>query len=274
MIVAGYSSYPRHFDYGKMREIADSVGAVLLADIAHISGLVATGNAPDVFKHCHIVTTTTHKTLRGPRGALVFALNKHGDKNLMEAIHQSTFPGFQGGPHNHTIGAIATALKEANSPAFKTYADMVVRNARQFAVSLQSLGYELFTHGTDNHIVLMNLRNKQIDGGRVEHLCNYLGISINKNTLKGDVSAVRPSGIRLGTPAMTTRGATEADFDKIAGFLHQAICYAVKANTFKKVSEYNEFITKMAKEDSELLRLKAEVEEFAGKLSYNNLSLE
>lgn len=257
-----------------MREIADKVGALLMADMAHIAGLICAGNAPNPFDYCHLVTTTTHKTLRGPRGALVFALKKHQDKSLIDMVNESTFPGFQGGPHNHTIGAIAVALKEANTPQFKAYSDQIVKNAKVFAEGLMKRGYKLFTDGTDNHIIMVNLRDKNVDGGKVEFLFNFLGISINKNTLKGDTNAKRPSGIRLGTPAMTTREAKESDFEQIAEFIHRGISYVVKANTFKKMSEYQAHIVKMVQEDKELLNLKAEITAFAEKFPFNNLAIE
>lgn len=273
LIMVGYSSYPRHFDYGKLREIADKVNAILVADIAHICGLVATGNAPNCFNHCHVVTTTTHKTLRGPRGAIVWALQNHNGASLIQAVNESTFPGFQGGPHNHTIGAIAAALKEASEEPFKAYAGQVIKNAKVLAEGLKKRGYDLFTGGTDNHIVMVNLRSKGIDGGRVEHLFNQLDISLNKNTLKGDQSAMRPSGIRLGSPAMTTRGLNEQHFDKIAEFLHDGIKIAIKNNHFKKASEYNANIIELAKSDKEVIKLREEIQNFAKSFPFDYLPL-
>lgn len=273
LIMVGYSAYPRHFDYKKLREIADKVNAILVADIAHICGLVATGNAPNCFEHCHVVSSTTHKTLRGPRGAIVWALQNHNGVSLINAVNESTFPGFQGGPHNHTIGAIATALKEASGEPFKAYVTQVVKNAKALAEGLKKRGYDLFTGGTDNHIVMMNLRSKGIDGGRVEHLFNQLDVSLNKNTLKGDSSAMRPSGIRLGSPAMTSRSLTEGHFDQIADFLHQGIQIATKNNSFKKNSEYNAHILKLAKEDKDLIQLRDEIHRFAKSFPFDYLPL-
>ena len=273
MIVAGYSSYPRHYDYKKMREIADKVGAILLADIAHVSGLIAAGLAPSPFEHCHIITTTTHKTLRGPRGSVVFAVKDFNGRNLIQEINEACFPGFQGGPHNHTIGAVATALKEANSDEFKAYQRQVLNNSRALADELMKNGIDIFTKGTDNHIVMVDLRSKKIDGGRVEYLFNNLNITINKNTIKGDVSALRPSGLRLGSPAMTTRDCTEKDFRFIANLIIRGVDFALKNNTFKKASEYNHTIDQKAKSDPELLALKQEVIDFAGKLPFNHLSI-
>jgi glycine hydroxymethyltransferase len=272
-MMIGYSAYPRHFDYVKLRQIADKVGAILVADIAHISGLVATGNAPNVFDHCHVVTTTTHKTLRGPRGAIVWALKNHHGQDLIGAINESTFPGFQGGPHNHTIGAIAVALREASTPAFREYGTQVIRNSRALAEALKRRGYDLFTHGTDNHIVMLNLRNKHIDGGRIETVFNQLDISVNKNTLKGDQSATRPSGVRLGSPAMTSRGFKEKDFEQVAEFLHRGITIALEANNYKKVSEFNAHIQEKGRHDETMAKLREEIREFAESFPFECLPL-
>ena len=257
-----------------MRQIADEVGAVLMADIAHIAGLVAAGVAPDPFPHCHVVTTTTHKTLRGPRGSLVFArkIDKDG-KNLFESINEATFPGFQGGPHNHTIGAIATALHEAASDEFVNYQRMVVHNARTLANALKARGVDIYTGGTDNHIVMVDLRSKQINGARVETLFNHLNITINKNTLKGDVSAQRPSGLRLGSPAMTTRQANDRDFELIADFIAEGIDQALVYNKLKKVADYNIRIKEAVETDAALIELKRKVVELARSLLFNNFQI-
>ena len=195
------------------------MGALLHADMAHISGFVATQMGPNVFDHCHIASTTTHKNLRGPRGALVFSHLKHGEKNLFNSINESCFPGIQSGPHNHTIGAICAALKEANSPEFKEYFQNIHKNACRLSTKLQEHGLNVFTGGTDHHILLVDLTNSGIDGGKFEFFLDRIGISVNKNTMKGDQNAFRPNGLRIGSSAMTTRGATESDFDKIAEFI-------------------------------------------------------
>jgi glycine hydroxymethyltransferase len=256
-----------------MREISDKVGAILMADMAHISGLVATGLAPSPFDHCHVVTTTTHKTLRGPRGALIIAQKNVNGRNLIQEINEAVFPAFQAGPHNHTIGAIATALKEANSEDFKQYQIQVLKNSRALADELMKKGFNIFTNGTDNHIVVVDLRTKNIDGERVEYLLNKLNITINKNTIKGDLSAFRPSGLRLGSPAMTVRGADEKDFRFIANLISEGVDFAIKTNTFKEVSEYNNAINEKVESDLDLQVLKKKVTDFAGSFPFNHLDI-
>lgn len=218
LLLIGGSAYTRDYDYGRMREIADSVGAILHSDMAHISGLVATKEANSPFDHCDVVTTTTHKTLRGPRSALIFA-----KKELIERIDFAVFPLLQGGPHNHQIAAVAVALGEAMRPEFREYIRQVKTNAVVLSETLQKLGYEIVTGGTDNHIVLVNVRAAGITGSKVEKLLEHVNISVNKNTIPGDTSAMNPGGIRLGTPAMTTRGLKEEDFVKVAMFIDRAI---------------------------------------------------
>ena len=210
MIVAGASAYSRLIDYERMRAIANVHDAYLLADMAHISGLVAGGVIPSPFPHCDIVTTTTHKSLRGPRGAMIFyrkGQRKPGQMYDLESkINFAVFPGLQGGPHNHTITALATALKQASSPEFKTYANAVLQNSLHFADELVKRGFTLVSGGTDNHLVVVDLRPNGMDGARVERVCELAGLTVNKNTVPGDKSALIPSGIRMGTPALTTRG--------------------------------------------------------------------
>ncbi len=226
LIVAGASAYARVIDYKRMRAIADQHGAYLLADMAHISGLIAGGATPSPFPHCDIVTTTTHKSLRGPRGAMIFfrkgvrkAAKSPAEKDVMydleSKINFAVFPGLQGGPHNHTITALATALKSCQSPDFKAYAQQTVSNSKAFAASLIKRGYSLVSGGTDNHLVLVDMRTHGLDGARVERICELAGLAVNKNTVPGDKSALIPSGIRMGSPALTSRGFDEADFDKV-----------------------------------------------------------
>ena len=223
LIVAGASAYARLIDYARMRKVADAHGAVLLADMAHISGLVAGGALPSPFPHCDVVTTTTHKSLRGPRGAMIFF--RRGEKkaaaggkpaeayDLETRINFAVFPGLQGGPHNHTIAALATALRQAASPRFADYARATVANAAAFADALtRTHGFTLVSGGTDNHLLLVDLRPLGLDGARVERVCELAGIAVNKNTVPGDTSALVPSGIRMGSPALTSRGFGEADF--------------------------------------------------------------
>ena len=227
LIVAGASAYARLYDYPRMRAIADSHGAYLLADMAHISGLVAGGAIPSPFPHCDVVTTTTHKSLRGPRGAMIFfrkgvraPAKKAGDKptlwDIEDKINFAVFPGLQGGPHNHTITALATALKQTMAPEFKGYVRQVMANSRAFAGALMGThGFTLVSGGTDNHLVLVDLRPSGVDGSRAERVCEVAGLAVNKNTVPGDKSAIVPSGIRMGTPALTSRGLDEADFKQV-----------------------------------------------------------
>jgi len=217
IIVAGFTAYPRKIDWQKFREIADKVGAYLIVDMSHISGLVAGGVYPSPFPYADIVTTTTHKTLRGPRSALIFA--KKDDRKLNEKINKAVFPGLQGGPHINQIAGVAVALKEAHSDEFKKYAEQVVKNAKTLADTLTNLGWRIVSGGTDSHLVLVDtwMNGKGISGKEASDRLEAEGIIVNKNTIPNDTrSPADPSGIRLGTPAETTRGKTEKDFDEIA----------------------------------------------------------
>ncbi|KHJ80046.1 glycine hydroxymethyltransferase [Oesophagostomum dentatum] len=203
-----------------------------MADMAHISGLVAAGLIPSPFEYADIVTTTTHKSLRGPRGALIFyrkgvrSTNAKGEKimyDIGDKINGAVFPGLQGGPHNHTISAIAVALKQCLSEEFVNYGKQVLANSQALAKRLMDLGYTLATGGTDNHLCLVDLRPSGIEGAKAEHVLDMAHIACNKNTCPGDVSAFRPGGIRLGTPALTSRGLKEKDFEKVADFIHEGL---------------------------------------------------
>ena len=213
-----------------MRKIADKVNGYLLADMAHVSGLVAAKVIPSPFEFADIVTTTTHKTLRGPRGALIFFRKgvrktlKSGEKemyDLEKKINDAVFPGLQGGPHDHQTASIAVALKEAMEPAFVDYQKQVLANCQVLITELKKLGYKIVTGGSDVHLVLVDFRPQKIDGGRVDHVLEKCGIAVNKNTCPGDVSAFRPSGIRIGSPALTSRNFKEQDFVKVAEFIHK-----------------------------------------------------
>jgi glycine hydroxymethyltransferase len=193
MIIAGASAYPRDWDYAAMRQIADKVGAYLMADIAHTSGLVATEEANNPFLYCDVVTSTTHKSLRGPRSGIIFF-----NKTLENAINNAVFPALQGGPHNHQIAALTVALKEASTEEFKEYIKQVKKNAVVLANTLIELGYEIVTNGTENHLVLWNARSTGISGAKLEKLLEMCEISVNKNSVIGDTSALNPSGVRLG----------------------------------------------------------------------------
>jgi glycine hydroxymethyltransferase len=219
LIVAGFSAYSRKLDFARFRQIADSVGALLMADIAHVAGLVAAGLYPNPVPHCHVVTTTTHKTLRGPRGALILATEEWGAK-----IDKAVFPGTQGGPLMHIIAAKAVAFKEALAPAFKTYQQQVVDNAQTLATSLQERGLRLVSGGTDNHLMLVDVRPLQVTGREAEDALQAVHITVNKNGIPFDPEPpVRTSGVRLGTPAVTTRGFGEQEMREVANLIDEAI---------------------------------------------------
>lgn len=275
VIVAGTSAYARTLDYKRFREIADSCGAYLMSDMAHISGLVAAGVTPSPFEYSDIVTTTTHKSLRGPRGAMIFyrkgvrKVTKKGKEimyDLDKRINFSVFPGHQGGPHNHTISALAVALKQASTPEFKEYQRGVVENARIFGEELTKRGFNLVSGGTDTHLILIDLSNLGIDGARLETILEKINIAANKNTIPGDKSALFPNGLRVGTPAMTTRGFGPAEFGKVAEYIDRAVKMAIglksqespdakdsraKLANFKQLCEESEHVTKLAEEVSE-----------------------
>ncbi|MDB5163861.1 MAG: glyA [Candidatus Saccharibacteria bacterium] len=233
LMFVGATAYPRIFDWEKLRAIADLCGAWLVADISHIAGLVVGGVHPSPVGHAHVITTTTHKTLRGPRGALILAngnpstpLTKveRTPENLPTLIDRAIIPGLQGGPHNHQTAAIAVALGEASTPAFKTYARQIVSNAGALAKELTKRGFNLVTGGTDNHLLLIDLTNKKVTGTEAETALGKAGITVNKNTVPFDPRPpFSPSGIRLGTPALTTRGLKEPQMLQIAEWIDQAI---------------------------------------------------
>lgn len=262
LIVTGASSYPRLIDTHTIRSTADSVNSILLYDMAHISGLVAAGVVPSPFDHADIVTTTTHKSLRGPRGAMIFYKKEYAD-----AINASVFPGHQGGPHNHTITALAVALKQAQSADFKEYQRQVLANSKQLATSLQDLGFELVSGGTDNHLMLIDLRPRQIDGGKVEKVLEAVSIAANKNTVPGDKSAMVPGGLRVGTPAVTTRGMKEVDMKTIASFIARGTDIAYNVLQKSPSRKLKDFINVFDAEHSEVLELKQSVQEFARKFN-------
>lgn len=217
MLICGGSAYPRDWDYKRFREIADKVGALLMMDMAHISGLVATNEHSSPFEYCDVVTTTTHKTLRGPRAGMIFCRND--GRGFTDKINFSVFPMLQGGPHEHQIGALASQLKEVATPEFKEYIQAVKANAAKLGEKLVEHGFDLATGGTENHLVLVDLRPFGITGSKMEKICDACCITLNKNCVPGDRSALSPSGIRIGANAMTTRGMKEVDFEWIADVL-------------------------------------------------------
>ncbi|KAH1622078.1 Cytochrome B translational activator protein cbs2 [Aspergillus fumigatus] len=294
LIIAGTSAYSRLIDYPRMRQIADAAGACLLSDMAHISGLVAAGVLPSPFPHSDIVTTTTHKSLRGPRGAMIFyrkgvrRTDKKGNKEMYDLenlINASVFPGHQGGPHNHTITALSVALKQAQTPEFKAYQETVLANAKALSERLGGpinnggLGYNIVSGGTDNHLVLVDLKNRGVDGARVERVLELCGVASNKNTVPGDQSALKPGGLRLGTPAMTTRGFQPEDFRRVADIVDRAVIITQKldkaakesaaAKGVKNPNTVKAFLDYVGEGDeiSEIVLLRKEVEDWVGTFS-------
>jgi len=276
LIVAGASAYSRLIDYERIRQIADKVDAYVLADMAHISGLVAAQVIPSCFPHSDVVTTTTHKSLRGPRGAMIFyrkgqkGTTKKGEPimyDIEEKVNFAVFPGLQGGPHNHTIGALATCLKQVNTPDFIEYQKQVLKNCSSLAQRLNSLGYSLVSGGTDNHLVLVDLKaSRGIDGARVERILELACIASNKNTIPGDTSALTPGGIRMGTPALTSRGFLEEDFSKVAEFFDRAVSIALKLKDTeqgKKLKGFKEMCAVGPTVHPELVELREDVMNFA-----------
>lgn len=229
MIVVGATAYPRQFDWKALKDIADRVGAFLLADISHIAGLIVGGEHPSPVGYADVITTTTHKTLRGPRGAMILCNGRPSTplqkvertrENFPTLIDRAIIPGLQGGPHNHQTAAIAVALKEASLPEFKTYAQQIVLNAKILAGRLLEHGFDLVTGGTDNHLLLVDLRRKGLTGAQAEKALDIAGITCNKNTIPFDPrQPFDPSGIRLGTPALTSRGMKEEEMKQIGDWI-------------------------------------------------------
>lgn len=261
MIICGGSAYPREWDYKRLREICDQNGSLLLCDMAHVSGLIAAKVLDSPFEYCDVVTTTTHKSLRGPRAGIIFF--RRDDRGFENLINMAVFPALQGGPHEHQIAGIATQFKEVMTPEFEQYAKQVVSNCQALAKCLMSKGYKLATDGTENHLLLWDLRPKGITGSKVEHACDLCHITLNKNAVMGDISALSPGGVRIGTPALTTRGFKEADFEKIGEYLDRVvkICIDVQAKVGKKLVDFKKEI----KSNEDLKMLSKEVNDFANK---------
>jgi glycine hydroxymethyltransferase len=255
LIFTGATAYPRIIDWKRLREIADLCGAFLVADISHIAGLVVAGAHPSPVGIADVITTTTHKTLRGPRGALILCNGnpstplknvERTKENLPTLIDRAIIPGLQGGPHNHQTAAIAVALREASQPGFKEYGQQIVKNAKRLAEKLNAKGYQLVTGGTDNHLLLIDLTNKGVKGIEAENALGLAGITVNKNTVPFDPRPpFDPSGIRLGTPALTTRGMKEAEMDQVADWIDKAI--GAKGNE-QKLAELHKAVTAFTKE--------------------------
>lgn len=265
-IIAGGSAYPRDWDYERFSTIAQSVGAYLLVDMAHISGLVAVGEAKNPFLYADVVTTTTHKSLRGPRSGMIFS-----KKHLSDQIDFAVFPSLQGGPHNNVISAVAVALKEASTPEFTKYIIDVKENAKLLGEGLMNLGYQLSTDGTENHLLLMNLREKGITGSKVEYILEKIHISVNKNTIIGDKSALSPSGVRIGLCAMTTRGLKTMHCHPLANLIHRAIVLG-KSIEYKKLVDFKRKVDSMFEEEgmNEFKQLQEDVLEFSSQFPFPN----
>ena len=260
LIICGASAYPRDFDYKEFRKIADINNSFLMCDMAHVSGLVATEEFNNPFEFCDVVTTTTHKTLRGPRSGMIFY-----KKELEADIDFAVFPGLQGGPHNHQIAGVATQLFEAQTPEFKDYIVQVKKNANTLAEQLLIKGYRLITGGTDNHLVLVDLKNKGISGSKLELICELVDISINKNSVYGDKSALNPGGVRIGTSALTTRGFKEDDFLKVADFIDECTILAqdIQTKSGPKLVDFKETLNATPELKKRLESIKSRVNTFA-----------
>ncbi|KAG8875805.1 Serine hydroxymethyltransferase, cytosolic [Tulasnella sp. 332] len=268
LIICGASAYPRDWEYEELRKTADSEGAFLICDMAHTSGLIASQELKSPFDYCDAVTTTTHKTLRGARGGLIFfRKDKKGSEDMEERVNAAVFPGCQGGPHNNTIAAIATSLKLVAQPEFKAYAKQVIANARVLGQTLISHGYSLQTDGTDNHLVLWDLRPLGLTGSKVEKVGDLVGITVNKNAVSGDTSAQVPGGIRLGTSALTSRSMTEDAMKQVAEFLHRAVQLSLalqKEAGSKMLKDFVRVATTGEGEGAKAIRqLRVDVQEFA-----------
>lgn len=274
LIIAGVSCYSRCLDYAKFRKVCDDNDAYLVSDMAHISGLVAAGIIPSPFEYSDVVSTTTHKTLRGPRAGVIFfrkgirRVKPNGDKimyDLENRINSAVFPGLQGGPHNNTIAAIATAAKQANTPEFIEYQHQVVKNAQRLCNGLMSKGYSVATGGTDVHLILVDLTATKLSGAKAEYILEEISIACNKNTVPGDKSALNPSGIRLGTPALTTRGLREDNIDRVVDFIDRGLQLGKKISDISgpKLVDYKNVIHSNADVSAEIAKLRNEVEEYS-----------
>ena len=244
LIWAGFSAYSRVIDWERFRKIADEVGAYFVADIAHVVGLIAAGVYPSPVPYADVITTTTHKTLRGPRGAMIMC-----KEEFAERIDKAVFPGLQGGPHNHTTAAIAVALKEASTEEFKKYSKQVVTNAKVLADSLSKLGYKIVSGGTDNHLFLVDVFSSvNLSGKEAGDMLDKAGITVNKNAIPNDTRKPwDPSGIRIGTPALTTRGMKEKEMEQVAGYINRVLRECKKEDDFKKVREEIKSFTSLFK---------------------------
>lgn len=268
IIVCGYTAYPRTIDFKRFGSIADKVDAYLLADISHITGLIVAGVHPSPVPYAHIIMTTSHKTLRGPRGAILMVTDKglKKDPQLAEKIDKAVFPGLQGGPHDNQTAAMAVALQEASIAAFKKYGAQIVKNAKALAAKLAEYGFDLVSGGTDNHLLLIDLTNKNVNGAVAALALEIAGIIVNKNAVPNDpLPPFYPSGIRLGTPALTSRGMRERDMIKIAGWINEVIEEIRGAELPKEKEKRAEFFKGFKKEvikNKKLIKISQEVKTF------------
>jgi len=267
IIICGGSSYTRDYNYKRLRQISDSIGAYLMVDMAHFSGFIAAQLLNNPFEYADIVTSTTHKTLRGPRSGLIFINKKKEDGTLVNKINEAIFPGLQGGPHNHQIAAVAYQLEQVAKPDFVEYMKNVKENARILAEALIEYGFNLVSNGTDNHIVLVDLKSKELTGSKMELLCELVDISLNKNCIYGDKNAMTPSGIRLGTPAMTSRGFQENEFRTIARFLKEIVDIGIEIQ-----NKYGKMLNEFKKGVENDIEIKNKLEKI--KESVNQMALE
>lgn len=279
LIIAGASAYSRIIDYERFRKICDEVGAILMSDMAHYSGLIVANAIPSPFQHCDIVTSTTHKSLRGSRSGLIFYRigekfkDQHGKSVMYDyatRIDNAVFPTLQGGPHNNNIAAVAVTLKQAATPQFAEYAKQVIKNAQALAKALQDKGYKIVTDGTDTHMFLMDVRSLGIDGAKVDTIMEMASISVNRNTVPGDTSAFRPGGVRIGTPALTSRNFLENDMLVVSDFIHDCIQLTQKIELslhLEKQSLLREFRAEVEKEEwgKEINSIRLRVQTFASK---------
>ncbi|GAA6063208.1 hypothetical protein JCM10212_006841 [Sporobolomyces blumeae] len=265
ILICGASAYPRDWDYKRLRKIADLNGSYLMMDMAHISGLVAAQVQNDPFEYCDVVCTTTHKTLRGPRAGLIF-FRKDKEADIEKRINDAVFPACQGGPHNNTIAGIAVALKQAASPEFKEYATQIIKNTKTIAEELLKHDYKLQTSGSENHLVLWDLRPLGLTGSKIEKICDMCEITLNKNSVPGDKSATVPGGVRVGTNALTSRSMKEPEMVKVADFLHRAVQIGLQAQTESGSKLLKDFVATISGSGASaeaLKQLKQEVEAFA-----------
>ncbi|MBI2195486.1 MAG: serine hydroxymethyltransferase [Candidatus Levybacteria bacterium] len=271
IIVCGATAYPRIIDFKKFGEIADEVEAFLLADISHIAGLIVAGVHPSPAPYADIIMTTTHKTLRGPRGAMIMVTEKGllEDTELAEKIDKAVFPGFQGGPHDNQTAAIAVALEEAGKPEFQKYGQQVVKNAKALALELKKFDFDMVSGGTDNHLILIDLGSKKVNGAVAAYALEVAGIVVNKNAVPNDtMPPFYPSGIRLGTPAITTRGMKEREMVKIAAWINTVLneVHGEQVPDTKETrSAFWKIFRTKAKENENLLKIAGEIKELTQK---------